>query len=255
MGKVRTFTADQILEVTQSVGDMTMSDPDDGMVTVEGQAAVYGNWFVVAESGDVMIQRRNNPKMFARSLSQNPDVTLKVDHNVPVASTRAGTLKIWEDPDGLKFQGRVNTRTSAGNDLFENMKTGLYQQGSVKYWALKDAPREAEWVDGRLVQYQDIIEGKLHQGDVTICVDGMNPACATSLKQARTTASGLIVPTESDYDLLRQREQIRVHLNKVAGIPFGAHQRGSNASPPPGAEPVAVRQHTTDNKEEAISDG
>lgn len=245
--KMRTLTRDQIVQYAQPIQAVQMSEPEDGLVTVTGEAARYGNWFLVAEYGKVRIQRRNNPGMFARSLSQSPEVVLRIDHQIPLARTGAGTLKVWETEQALMFEGQVNTKTSAGSDLVENMKSGLYTQGSVQYWPLKDYPLEPEWQDDKYVEYQDIAEGKLHQGDVTICVMGMNPQCNTTLAQAKTIAedlelirqAGLLEDQEEgsatpkepdlDYGLLKQREAIRLHYTSVAGIPI--LQQATTTSP------------------------
>ena len=83
-----------------------VGDPDEqGMVTVEGEAAKYGNWFPVVETDTYQILRRNNAGMFERSLSQNPDIALRINHEQALARTGAGTLEVWETAEGLLFRG------------------------------------------------------------------------------------------------------------------------------------------------------
>ena len=249
--KLRVLTAGEIVPLSQATGRLAMGEPDDGMVTVQGQAAVYDQWFTAADEGRVIVQRRNRAGMFARSLSQNPNVALMIDHEVPVARTGADTLKIWETPTALMFQGRVNTKTSVGNDLVENMRSGLYTQGSVRYWPLKDYPRDPEWKDGKLVQYQDIAEGKLNRGDVTICMEGLNPACSTSLAQAVAAAKTLTPPGQPDFGLLRERETIRLNLNNhiVAG-----RLAQATLSPTPSEAPAGVVAGKPKGKKEGEDD-
>ena len=169
----------QVIDATfQAVGD-----PDEqGMVKVKGEAAVYSNWFTVAEGEHYQVQRRNNPGMFARSLSQNPDIALRVNHETALARTQAGTLKVWETDQALLFEGKVNTKTQAGNDIVQNMRDGLVTQGSVMYWPTTMETWE-EISEDKTIVFQDIKEGKIDKGDVSLVVWGANPQCQTTLAQ------------------------------------------------------------------------
>ena len=160
-----------------------VGDPDaQGMVTVKGEAARYGNWFTVAEGENYQVQRRNNAGMFGRSLGQNPDIALRVNHETALARTQAGTLKVWETQDGLLFEGRVNVRTQAGNDIVQNMRDGLVTQGSVMYWPVEMETWE-EVSEDKTTVYQDIRQGKIDKGDVSLVIWGANPQCQTTLAQ------------------------------------------------------------------------
>ena len=171
-----------------------LGDPDEqGMVKVRGEAARYGNWFTVAEGENYEVQRRNNAGMFGRSLGQNPDIALRVNHETALARTQAGTLKVWETQDGLMFEGSVNVNTTAGNDIVQNMKDGLVTQGSVMYW-----PIEMEtWEDvseGKTIVYQDIRQGKIDKGDVSLVIWGANPQCQTTIAQMAQMAQPQVPP-------------------------------------------------------------
>ena len=160
-----------------------VGDPDEqGMVTVKGEAARYGNWFTVAEGEGYLVKRRNNAGMFGRSLGQNPDIALRVNHETALARTQAGTLKVWETQDGLLFEGRVNTRTQAGNDIVQNMRDGLVTQGSVMYWPVEMETWE-EVSEDKTTVFQDIRQGKIDKGDVSLVIWGANPQCQTTLAQ------------------------------------------------------------------------
>ena len=171
-----------------------LGDPDEqGMVKVRGEAARYGNWFTVAEGENYEVQRRNNAGMFGRSLGQNPDIALRVNHETALARTQAGTLKVWETQDGLMFEGSVNVNTTAGNDIVQNMRDGLVTQGSVMYW-----PIEMEtWEDvseGKTIVYQDIRQGKIDKGDVSLVIWGANPQCQTTIAQMAQMAQPQVTP-------------------------------------------------------------
>ena len=160
-----------------------VGDPDEeGMVTVKGEAARYGNWFTVAEGDGYLVQRRNNPGMFGRSLGQNPDIALRINHEQALARTQAGTLRVWETLDGLLFEGKVNVRTQAGNDIVQNMRDGLVTQGSVMYWPVEMETWEETSQDKTTI-FQDIRQGKIDKGDVSLVIWGANPQCQTTLAQ------------------------------------------------------------------------
>ena len=224
-----------------------VGDPDEqGMVKVKGEAARYGNWFTVAEGDNYLVKRRNNQGMFGRSLGQNPDIALRINHETALARTQAGTLKVWETQDGLMFEGQVNTRTQAGNDIVQNMRDGLVTQGSVMYWPTEMETWE-EATEEKTTVFQDIREGKIDKGDVSVVIWGANPECQTTLsqmsqmaqqpapqvppvaEQASDTAAVAEVPSagelavaavtqkpqpEPEQDLLKQKEQANLRFQK-----------------------------------------
>ena len=215
-----------------------VGDPDEqGLVTVQGEAARYGNWFTVAEGENYLVKRRNNQGMFGRSLGQNPDIALRVNHETALARTQAGTLKVWETQDGLMFEGKVNTKTQAGNDIVQNMRDGLVTQGSVMYWPTEMETWE-EVTEDKTTVFQDIREGKIDKGDVSVVIWGANPECQTTLSQMSQmtqqpvpqaaaeaveglTAGELAVAAvtqepqpEPEQDLLKQKEQAKVLFQK-----------------------------------------
>ena len=211
-------TIDGGFSITQAEGD------DAGKyVYVEGQAANYGNWFTVMELQGYKLMRRNNQGMFSRALSQSPDVVLKVNHDQELDITTGGTLKIWETEQGLYFKGRVNIQSPDGQNVIAKLQDKILTQGSVKYWPTAFE----EWTEsnqGDIVEYQDIKEGKLDKGDVSLVTFGANPQCEVGL----TTAAQMIQmltdnhtqEVESkeapiDWALIQKREAIRLEHAKA----------------------------------------
>ena len=180
---------DATFKVTQAEG------ADKGKyVFVEGEAARYGNWFQVVEFDGYQVMRRNNPGMFGRALAQNPDIVLRVNHQEALARTHAGTLEVWETDQALMFRGKINLQTTTGNDVAQMMSDGLVTQGSVSYMPTQ----VSEWSEtqgGKHTEYQDVKEGKLDKGDVSVVIWGMNPQCSTTLAQM---AQMMNPPTEQE---------------------------------------------------------
>ena len=194
MNKVqRTFASGMHPKFTQFVDtefQVSQIDGNADVVEVEGYGAIYDNWFVVSQGPGTTVKRRNNRGMFARALAQNPDVVLRLDHEQALARTKAKTLTLTEDDKGLKFRGQINVSMTSGNDVVQGMKSGLYTQGSVQYWP----SRMDEWKErepgGGIVMYQDVHEGLLNRGDVTITTFGANPLAEASIAQMIATVEG-----------------------------------------------------------------
>ena len=233
------------------------ADPDKmGMVKVKGQAAAYGNWFTVADMSHFQIQRRNNGGMFRRSLAQNPDIALRINHQDALARTHAGTLIVWEEEGGLFFEGKVNTNTQAGNDIVQNMKDGLVTQGSVMYWPVE----MEEWSDtanGITTEFQDVIQGKIDKGDVSLVMWGANPQCQTTIAQMAQMAARLgggDPPEGGERNKAARHAHARARVSwthklladPVAHLQVAEREPGIHPEPSPeDAEAVAVENTTT----------
>ena len=226
-----------------------VGDPDEqGMVTVRGEAAVYSNWFTVAEGENYQVQRRNNPGMFARSLNLNPDIALRVNHETALARTQAGTLKVWETEQALLFEGRVNTKTQAGNDIVQNMRDGLVTQGSVMYWPTTMETWE-EISEDKTIVFQDIKEGKIDKGDVSLVIWGANPQCQTTLAQMAQMARPQVPPVSVRVEVGDQLRDLVEQAKDAAADTAEELTAGELAveavtEPEPEPEPV-VEQDTT----------
>ena len=226
-----------------------VGDPDEqGMVTVKGEAARYGNWFTVAEGENYQVQRRNNAGMFGRSLGQNPDIALRVNHETALARTQAGTLKVWETQDGLLFEGRVNTRTQAGNDIVQNMRDGLVTQGSVMYWPVEMETWE-EVSEDKTTVYQDIRQGKIDKGDVSLVIWGANPQCQTTLAQMAQMAQPSAPP---EPEPPAEPAPVPVPVPDDGG---GGDSSGAEAEPAEERELAPVGEVAVDAVTEPVADG
>jgi hypothetical protein len=91
----------------------------DGM-TFEGYAAVFNT-----DSAPLPFIERIAPGAFTRSLEARNDIKLLWNHDTGsvLGSTRAGTLKLWQDDRGLRVQGSL-PNTTAGRDAAELIKRG-----------------------------------------------------------------------------------------------------------------------------------
>ena len=91
----------------------------DGM-TFEGYAAVFNT-----DSAPLPFIERIAPGAFTRSLDARNDIKLLWNHDTGsvLGSTRAGTLKLWQDERGLRVSGQL-PNTTAGRDAAELIRRG-----------------------------------------------------------------------------------------------------------------------------------
>jgi HK97 family phage prohead protease len=77
---------------------------------------------------------------FSRSLKSRNDVMLLWNHDSgePLASTRSGTMKLYEDEVGLRVEARL-PQTSRGKDLAVLLRDGIVRKMSFGFNVIKDS--------------------------------------------------------------------------------------------------------------------
>lgn len=110
LSKVETRTNPVELEVREENGGMTF----------EGYAAVFNT-----DSAPLPFIERIAPGAFTRSLDARNDIKLLWNHDTGsvLGSTRAGTLRVWQDERGLRVKGEL-PNTTAGRDAAELIRRG-----------------------------------------------------------------------------------------------------------------------------------
>ena len=107
------------IETRTTPVEFEVRDGENGM-TFEGYAAVFNT-----NSAPLPFIERIAPGAFTRSLESRNDVKLLWNHDsgMVLGSTRAGTLKLWQDERGLRVQGEL-PNTTAGRDAAELIRRG-----------------------------------------------------------------------------------------------------------------------------------
>lgn len=84
------------------------------------------------------------PGAFKRTLAARNDVKLLWNHDMgePLASTRSGTLRLFEDATGLRVEADI-APTTRGKDLSILMQQGIVHQMSFGFNVMRDS-----WADG-----------------------------------------------------------------------------------------------------------
>lgn len=149
---------------------------------------------------------------FKKTLSQNPDVVLNIGHGtnasgLPIARTKAGTLRLEEDSKGLRVDADLDPEDPDVQLLKRKMDRGdLDGQMSFAF----TAPR-SEWNSD--YTERRITEANIHRGDVSIVTQGANPATSSSVRSLAAMQDRMA----SERSLAEYDDRLRV-------LRIGAHR-------------------------------
>jgi HK97 family phage prohead protease len=121
---------------------------DDGSATVAGYAAVFDS--ASEDLGGFVEEIKQGA--FRKVLRTKPDVRFLVNHDgLPMARTKSGTLRLSEDPKGLKMEADLDTENSSdARELVSKLERGDVDQMSFMFrvatdgreWFFPDDPEE-----------------------------------------------------------------------------------------------------------------
>lgn len=112
-----------------------------GYAAIFNQETVIGNWF----------REVVRPGAFTQALQEQADVRALFNHseNFVLGRTSAGTLRLWEDAQGLGYEVDLPD-TSLAKDLAVSIKRGDVDQSSFAFSVLKDGEDWDEDEKGKL---------------------------------------------------------------------------------------------------------
>ncbi len=150
------------------------------VVGVRGYAAVYST--LSENLGG--FREEIAPGTFARVLGKNPDVrlTLNHDHNVVLARTKSGTLRLAADERGLLMDAPELPNTQAGRDVAEMIRRGDVSQMSFAFRNAVDKWEERA-IDGQRVPVRTLTDFDLV--DVAVVTYPAYEATSVALRCAR----------------------------------------------------------------------
>ncbi len=109
---------------------------------------------------------------FTKTIADGADVQLKVDHEgVSMARTRSGTMKLSEDGTGLHVEARIDPKRPDVKILRSAIESGDVDEWS---FAFRVSPNGDDWSSDYTTRR--IMALSLHNGDVSVCNHGANPA-------------------------------------------------------------------------------
>lgn len=160
------------------ISDIEVRDESvDGSVTFAGYASVFNHGYEVHDSFGSFTERLS-PGAFARTLTEQPDVMLLINHQgLPLARTKSGTLSLSEDSVGLRVEAKLD-----GNDPDVRAILPKMRRGDVDEMSFAFRVNAQEWSDD--YSERTITEVNLARGDVSIVSFGANPATLAQVRAA-----------------------------------------------------------------------
>lgn len=153
-------------------------DGETGAPTVSGYAAVFNSLSdVLFEWDSGKFREKVAPGAFAKTLREQ-NVPLLVEHgNLPLATTRAGTLDLSEDEHGLRFASTLDITDPDVQRIVPKMRRGDLNKMSFGF-----VPVRESWDDKAKPRVRTLHEVKLF--DVSIVARPAYPATEAKVRQA-----------------------------------------------------------------------
>ena len=133
----------------------------DGSTLVTGNAAVFGAWTTIGGA----FRERLAPGCFTKSLRDHPDVLALWNHDwsLVLGRTTSGSLRLFDEPTGLRFELDLDHRTPDGQRAL-----GTVDRGDVAGCSFAMQPRVEEWEDpGNVLPHRTILEASIFEITLT----------------------------------------------------------------------------------------
>jgi len=157
---------------TFTVRDIETRESDDGTMRMAGYAAVFNE-----ASLPLPFIERIAPGAFAKTLQETPDVRLLANHEgLPMARTKNGTMRLYEDEKGLYFEAEL-ANTQEARDLYTLVARGDVDQMSFAFRVIRQKYNEDR--SERL-----LTEVSLADGDVSIVTYPAYTATSVEAREA-----------------------------------------------------------------------
>lgn len=144
---------------------------EDGKLRMAGYAAVFNE-----PSLPLPFIEKIMPGAFRKTLSETPDVRLLINHEgLPLARTKNGTMKLYEDERGLYFEAEL-ADTQEARDLHTLVARGDVDQMSFAFRVIRQ-----KWNEDRTER--TLTEVSLADGDVSIVTYPAYPATSVEARE------------------------------------------------------------------------
>ena len=203
---------------TFTVKGIEARQAEDGKLRMAGYAAVFNE-----ASLPLPFIERISPGAFRKTLSETPDVRLLINHEgLPLARTKNGTMKLYEDERGLYFEAEL-ADTQEARDLHTLVARGDVDQMSFAFRVIRQ-----KWNEDRTER--TLTEVSLADGDVSIVTYPAYPATSvearerlkkaiTEIKEGREiTGDSLLVLQEIFGDLTEGHEYVMKAVEVMSAL-------------------------------------
>jgi len=159
-------------ERRMAVSGLEFRDDGDG-VTLTGYASTFNDPYDMGWYRETV-----DPGAFTRTLGQNPDVRLLVNHDgLPLARTTSGTLTLDTDRKGLRAVANLDPSDPDVAALVPKMRRGDLNQMSFGFRTNED-----DWSKDMTQRTLRALD--LHNGDVSVVTYPANPNAAVGVRAA-----------------------------------------------------------------------
>ena len=157
---------------TFTVRNIETREAEDGTMRMAGYAAVFNE-----PSLPLPFIERIAPGAFSKTLKETPDVRLLANHEgLPMARTKNGTMRLYEDETGLYFEAEL-ANTQEARDLYTLVARGDVDQMSFAFRVIRQKYNEDR--SERL-----LTEVSLADGDVSIVTYPAYPTTSVEAREA-----------------------------------------------------------------------
>jgi HK97 family phage prohead protease len=157
---------------TFTVRDIEARQAEDGTMRMAGYAAVFNE-----ASLPLPFIEKIAPGAFTKTLQETPDVRLLANHEgLPMARTKNGTMRLYEDERGLYFEAEL-ANTQEARDLYTLVERGDVDQMSFAFRVIRQ-----NWSKDRTER--TLTEVSLADGDVSIVTYPAYPATSVEAREA-----------------------------------------------------------------------
>lgn len=157
---------------TFTVRDIEARQAEDGTMRMAGYAAVFNE-----ASLPLPFIEKIAPGAFSKTLQETPDVRLLANHEgLPMARTKNGTMRLYEDETGLYFEAEL-ANTQEARDLYTLVERGDVDQMSFAFRVIRQ-----NWSKDRTER--TLTEVSLADGDVSIVTYPAYPATSVEAREA-----------------------------------------------------------------------
>ena len=157
---------------TFTVRNIETRQADDGTMRMAGYAAVFNE-----ASLPLPFIEKIAPGAFTKTLQETPDVRLLVNYEgLPMARTKNGTMRLYENEKGLYFEAEL-ANTQEARDLYTLVARGDVDQMSFAFRVIRQ-----NWNKARTERM--LTEVSLADGDVSIVTYPAYPATSVEAREA-----------------------------------------------------------------------
>jgi HK97 family phage prohead protease len=183
--------------------DLELRESSDGAIRMSGYGSVTEHEYDIGDperSGFVEVIKRG---AFRRTIGESPAVSLLFGHSgMPYASTRNNSLVLEEDTRGLHWHADLDGEDGDSRVLARKVQQGLITECSFAFQVTGE-----NWSSD--FRRREITSVSLHRGDISLVVEGANPATSVSLRAKRN----ILVPDytsgiRAEFDLMRAKMEL-----------------------------------------------